>query len=303
MDDKRYQGFSAPDPYRGVEEEEINLADLWRALVGHRELIALITAACAAVALAVALMTTPVYRAETLLSPVGSTDKAVNPLLQLGGLEGLAGISLGGGNSNTAVALATLTSRSFTDAFIKQENVMPVLFADKWDDGRKAWKDGVEEPTTWDAYKLFDRDVRFVSKDVKSGLVTLAIEWHDPALAAQWANRLVARLNAERRAEAIREAETNIAYLKEQLAETSLVEMQQAIHQLIESKIKTIMVAKSLDEYAFKVIDHAVAPQEHIRPRRIPIVILGIALGLIASTFVVLIRARLTGDRAVTRSA
>ena len=89
---------------------------------------------------------------------------------------------------------------------------------------------------------------------------------------------------------AIRAAETNIAYLKEQLAETSIVEMQQAIYQLIEAKIKTIMVARSLDEYAFKVIDPAVPPQEPVRPRQVAIVVLGGLLGLLISAVVVLMR-------------
>ncbi|MBK9132760.1 MAG: hypothetical protein IPM20_14175 [Gammaproteobacteria bacterium] len=102
------------------------------------------------------------------------------------------------------------------------------------------------------------------------------------------------RINAERRAEAIREAETSITYLKEQLAETSLVEMQQAIYQLIEAKIKKIMVAKSLDEYAFKVIDPAVPPQEISSPRRAPLILLGLLFGLIVSALVVLVRARIS---------
>lgn len=298
MDDKHGQSYAGPNPYRD-EEEEINLADFWRILAKYRNAIGIITAASTAVAVAMAFTTTPVYRAETLLSPVENSDKAVNPLLQFGALEGFAGISVGGNNSASGETLAALTSRVFTDAFIKEENVMPVLFADKWDAGKKTWKDDVEAPTAWDAYNQFDRNVRFVTKDVKTGLVTLAIEWRDPGVAAQWANRLVQRINAERRAEAIREAETNIAYLNEQLAETSIVEMQQAIYQLIEAKIKKIMVAKSLDEYAFKVIDPAVPPQEFVRPKRIPIIVLGFILGLIVSMFVVLIRAKIehyTGD-------
>jgi capsular polysaccharide biosynthesis protein len=172
---------------------------------------------------------------------------------------------------------------------------MPVLYADRWDAAGKGWKKGEEPPTAWDAYRLFDRNVRFVNKDVKTGLVTLAIEWRDPDSAALWANRLVQRINAERRAEAIREAETSISYLKEQLAETSLVEMQQAIYQLIESKIRKIMVAKSLDEYAFRVIDPAVPPQEYSSPRRVPIIILGIVFGLIVSAVIVLVRSRFAG--------
>lgn len=290
MDDKRSQTYAELDPR---DDDELDLADLWHTLVEYRKLIAIITVASTAIAGVLAFMMTPVYRAETLLSPVENADKATNPLLQFGGLESFVGINMGDAGSASTEALATLTSRIFTDAFIREEGLMSVLYADEWDAGKKAWKDAADAPTAWDAYDLFDRKIRFVNKDVKTGLATLAIEWSDPALAAQWANRLVQRINAERRAEAIREAETNIAYLKEQLAETSLVEMQQAIYQLIEIKIKKIMVAKSQDEYAFKVIDPAVPPQEYVRPKRVVILVLGFLCGLLVSLFVVLIRARI----------
>ncbi|MBK8161610.1 MAG: hypothetical protein IPK65_00210 [Gammaproteobacteria bacterium] len=295
MDDKTSQRFPPPGLYRN-DDEEIDLADIWRALAAGRAVIGAITSVCIAAAVAVAFLMAPVYRAETLLAPVESSDKSASPILQFGALEGFAGIGLGGGSGgDSAEALATLTSRVFTDAFIREEKLMPVLYADRWDAARKGWKEGEEPPTAWDAYRLFDRNVRFVNKDVKTGLVTLAIEWRDPDSAALWANRLVQRINAERRAEAIREAETSISYLKEQLAETSLVEMQQAIYQLIESKIRKIMVAKSLDEYAFRVIDPAVPPQEYSSPRRVPIIILGLVFGLIVSAVVVLVRARFAG--------
>lgn len=292
MDDKTRQRYPAPNFYR-EEDEEIDLVDVWRTLVAGRTLIAALTLLSVAAAAAFAFLATPVYRAETLLVPVESSDKTTSPLLQLGALENLAGIGAGG--SVSAEALAALSSRVFTDAFIREEKLMAVLYSERWDGERGTWKTGEEIPTAWDAYRMFDREVRFVSKDVKTGLVTLAIEWRDPDQAAQWANRLVQRINAERRAEAIREAETSISYLKEQLAETSLVEMQQAIYQLIEAKIKKIMVAKSLDEYAFKVIDPAVPPQEVASPRRVPLILLGLLCGLIVSGLAVLVRARISG--------
>jgi LPS O-antigen subunit length determinant protein (WzzB/FepE family) len=290
MDDKRSQTYAELDP-RDDDDDELDLADLWHTLVEYRKLIGIITAASTAIAAILAFTMTPVYRAETLLSPVDNSDKA-NSLLQFGGLESFVGINVGDVGGASTEALAALTSRIFTDAFIREEGLMPVLYADEWDAGQKAWKDAVEAPTAWDAYDLFDRKIRFVNKDVKTGLYTLAIEWSDPALAARWANRLVQRINAERRAEAIRESETNIAYLKDQLAGTSLVEMQQAIYQLIEAKIKKIMVAKSQDEYAFKVIDPAVPPQERVRPKRLAILVLGFLCGLLISMFAVLIRVR-----------
>lgn len=288
---RRYPDFRDPgNSY--TYEKEISLLDLWRILVEHKQLILGITLASSLLAVFWAFFMKPVYRAEILLSPVQQEKRSdLSSLVsQFGGLNDIAGINLGAGGNNTLESIATLKSRSLTTAFIKEEHLMPILFPDRWDAAKKQWNPGAEAPTEWDAYQLFDNSVRFVTLDNRSGLVTLAIEWRDPELAAQWANQLVQRVNAERRAEAIREAETSINYLKQQLATTSSVEIQQAIYRLIEAQEKTIMVANARSEYTFKVIDAAIAPQERIRPKRQWIVIQGFLIGLIIALFVVFVR-------------
>jgi len=287
---RRYPDFREPDnnyPY----EKEISLLDLWRTVVEYKHLILGITLTCSLLAAVMAFLMKPVYRAEILLSPVKQEKRTdLGSLVsQLGGLEDIAGINLGAGGNNTLEAIATLKSRALTTTFIKEENLMPVLFTDRWDISRKQWKAGLEAPTEWDAYNLFDNSIRFVSLDNRSGLVTLAIEWGDPELAAQWANQLVQRVNAQRRAEAIREAETK----------TSSVEIQQAIYRLIEAQAKTIMVANARSEYTFKVIDAAIAPQERVRPKRQWIVIQGLLVGLIIALFVAFIRSSMVKHKTV----
>ncbi len=121
--------------------------------------------------------------------------------------------------------------------------------------------------------------------DKKTNLVTVAIEWEDPELAAKWANKLVKRINQERRQEAIQEAEKSIKYLEDQLQKTGVVEIQQSIYKLIEAQTKTKMIASTREEYAFRIIDSAVVPEEKIKPKRTLIVILGIILGGMAGVF------------------
>lgn len=291
---RRRADYRQPENYY-PDEKEISLIELWRTLVEHKYLILGITLMCSLLALVMAFLMKPVYRAEILLSPV-QQEKRTNLsslMSQFGGLEDIAGINLGAGGNNTLEAIATLKSRSLTTAFIKEENLMPLLFTDYWDVVKKQWQANIKAPTEWDAYELFDQGVRSVTLDNRSGMVTLAIEWSEPELAAQWANQLVQRVNAERRAEAIREAETSINYLKQQLATTSSVEIQQAIYRLIEAQEKTIMVANARSEYTFKVIDAAVAPQERIRPKRQWMVVQGLLIGLIIALFVAFIRSNI----------
>jgi uncharacterized protein involved in exopolysaccharide biosynthesis len=164
---------------------------------------------------------------------------------------------------------------------------MPVLFASEWSPEKKQWKDSNDTPTDWDAFKLWDEDVRRVNFDRKAGLVTLMIDWKDPALAAKWANELVGHVNSRLRAEAVEEAEKSVAFLEKQLSLTSSVEVQQAIYRLIEAQTKKKMVASTREEYAFQTIDPAVPPQERTSPKRTLIVITGLVLGLALSILIV----------------
>jgi uncharacterized protein involved in exopolysaccharide biosynthesis len=165
-------------------------------------------------------------------------------------------------------------------SYIKEANLMPVLFASKWDADKKQWKDAGDFPSDWDVFEVFDRGIRSVQFDRKTGLVTLAIEWRDPALAAKWANDLVREVNSRLRNLAIDDAQQKIGYLEKQLALTSSVEIQQAIYHLIEAQTKKKMIASTQEQYAFSVIDPAVPSEEIFRPKRLLIAIFGLLMGI-----------------------
>ncbi|MDH5300487.1 MAG: Wzz/FepE/Etk N-terminal domain-containing protein [Gammaproteobacteria bacterium] len=269
-----------------VVDDEINLLDYWRVLVEYKKLIVLLTVLATALALTVALLMTPVYRAEVMVMPADDkTGGGLSALAgQFGGLASLAGIELGGGGGQTAAAMATLNSRAFTEMFINEHKLMPVLFAQQWDAQNKHWLVEADAPTAWDAFKVFD-GIRTISEDKKSGMITLSVEWTDPALAAAWANQLIERINAHQQAKAITEAKESIAYLRQELEQTGVVEMRQSIFNLIEAQTKQIMLANVREDYAFKVIDPAVVPEEKIKPKRALIVVLGFMVGLMLGVF------------------
>lgn len=280
-------------------EDSVNLLDVWRALRAQAPAIAIIVAIFGTISVVAALLTTPVYRAEALLSPATQNKSDVlGGLGQLTDLAALAGISLGGGKDNTAESVATIKSRSTGMAFIHNEGLKPKLFSAKWDRVHGRWFDAGDVPTDMEAFELFDNAVRKVTVDRRTGLVSLAVEWTDPALAAQWANSLVKHVNDRRRAEAVADARKTIVYLEKQLASNPTVEIQQAIYRLIEAQTKTMTVAATREEYAFKVIDPAVAPERRVRPKRVAMVAGGTMLGLIVAILFVLGRHAVMRQRA-----
>jgi len=260
------QGYPPPPYYYQppYEEDEINLLDLFRIIWKSKWLILSITALSTGIAVAAAYLMPPIYRSEVLMAPVSEEQSGRLSSLagQFGGLAAIAGINLGGDTASKEEAVALLKSRALTEQFIKDEKLITVLFYKDWDAKNKKWDVNNEDdiPTIRDAFKKFDEDVRSIKVDRKTGLVTLSIEWKNPKLSADWAGKLVARVNAQMRKRAIEDAEKSLAYLNKELKKTSAVEMHEAIYSLIEGQIKTIMLANVREEYSFKVIDPPAIP-------------------------------------------
>jgi uncharacterized protein involved in exopolysaccharide biosynthesis len=160
---------------------------------------------------------------------------------------------------------------------------MPELYSDKWDAAAGRWRAGdLRAPTAERAYELFNKRIRSITQDKKTGLVTLTVEWTDRAKAAAWANALVQRLDSEMRDRAIAETTANIGYLQHELDNTVQVDTRQAINRLIEAKIQQRMVANVTQEYAFRVVDPAVVADADrpLRPKKLQMTVGGLLAGL-----------------------
>jgi uncharacterized protein involved in exopolysaccharide biosynthesis len=245
---------------------------------------------------AFAFLSTPIYRASTVFIAAGNNGSELgsgnSALGQLGGLTALTGLDVGEADSQTQEALAVLKSREFTEAFIRDENLMPELFPTRWDAAAGHWKGPKRKwPTRARAYDYFDKHVRTVTRDKLTGLITLDVEWRDPDKAAQWANTLVARVNSEMRARASERATASVGFLEEELAKTSAVETKQAITRLMEAQISQRMLAHVTPEYAFRVVDTALPPDrdDMVRPKKVLLLVMGPVLGGMLGAFVVLV--------------
>ena len=145
------------------------------------------------------------------------------------------------------------------------------------------------EPSDWQAYKVFKSMVT-ISEDKNSGLVTLAITHLSPTIAKQWVDWLVIDLNAYMKQESLDDTRRNIGYLEGKIEKTSISDMQSVFYQLIEEQTKTLMLAQVQEEFAFKIIDPAVVPEEKAGPKRALICVLAVLLGGMLGVAIVLIR-------------
>ena len=289
------QGYFVPVPVEG-RQKSLDLRLLWQNLIRFKVMIGIIFLVCVSVsALAVTVMQ-PVYRSEVLLAPA-TDDNAQGGMSaltsQFAGLASIAGVSTGAGNEKDQ-AIAILESQNFTEEFIRNGNLMPVLFHDEWDSEANQWKSDRPEkiPTLTDAYEVFDEDIRSINDDKRTDLVTLRIEWHDRELAAQWASQLVVQLNEHLRARDIAEAQRSIEFLNRELEKHSVVELRQGIFRMLEQQIEKIMIANVRQGYAFKVLNPAIVADvdKYVHPKKLATILSAAILGLFLAFVAVMIR-------------
>jgi len=273
-------------------DDDLSVIKFLKIVHSYRYLVIGTAVAVLTMSVVIALLMTPIYRAEILLATVEENPSAgaLGSLVdQFGGLAALAGAGMPATTGLGYEALATLGSRGFIEAFIRDYDQLPVLFEELWDPDNQQWDTDVPEeaPTLSDGYLVFSEEIMKVSENKTTGLVTLAIEWKDRELAAEWANRLVQLVNERLRTRAIEEADRSIRYLNQELEKTSVLELQQAIYRLIENHIRTRTLANVREEFAFKVIDPALPldPDKFIRPNRGFIIGIGLILGLMVGVF------------------
>ncbi|NCO14470.1 MAG: LPS O-antigen length regulator [Thiomicrospira sp.] len=307
--DPRYQA-----PY---EDDEIDLAELWAALY-QRKILILGLAAGLAVLVAIYSLTLPnQYKASALLAPA-SSESGGGLASQYGGLASLAGISLPKGETTTAqTAMAVMQSRKFLSEFIAENKLKQQLFFKQWDADNAEWVqsfsligtikgwfasdapagplyEGQEvlepgEPSMWNTVKLFS-GMLSISEGKDDGMITVSIEWTDPVQARDWVTALINRVNTQMRVQQIEESQKTIDYLQEQLQKTQLVEIKTVAYKLIEQNMKNMTLAKTQQNFVFKVIDPAVVPEEKSAPKRSLMVAVALVLGGMLGIFIALIQ-------------
>lgn len=273
-------------------DDEIDPREIFSTLAKKKHLIIACTLTCLILATGLAYMITPKYEAKVIATYAKEEGRSGGLASQFGGLAELAGVSLGG-SSDKEAAIAFIQSRAFLESFIEEQDIMPSLYAAEWDEEKKIWKvdDKKKIPTTFKAFSFFSKKILNISSEKKSGLISISITWRDREQAAKWANALVKKANSSLREKAITENQLSLDYLQKELQKTSLTEVQNTIYRLIENQIKTMMMANTQEQFAFKIIDPALPVDEDafIYPKRPSLMILGAFTGLLIGIFLTLL--------------
>jgi uncharacterized protein involved in exopolysaccharide biosynthesis len=284
-----------------LDEEEVSLRELINIFWGGRWLMLAGALLFALGAFAASQIVSKRYQATIIVTPVdeeASGGGALGSLMSsAGSLASLAGLSLGT-DEKKGRAIAELQAEELTQDYIRDNNLLPTLYAKLWDPVNRKWKvsDPSKVPTLWKANRMFKNSIRTIEEDKKTGMIKLTIEWKNPQQAATWANGLVKMANDFARTKAIGEAQRSIAYLNEQVAVNNEVEVRRRIYELLESEISKGMIARGREEYSLRVVDPAFAPERASSPQPALWTILGLFGGTVVSAIVVAVRHSMRSD-------
>jgi uncharacterized protein involved in exopolysaccharide biosynthesis len=273
-----------------ADADGMEISELFQFLIDNIKTVFGITSGITILAIIYSLLVTPIFQAEVIAIPAKDQKTAGSSLAKnFSGLASVAGIVLPGGNADSIeTTIAIAESKKFNILFVKQENLLPLLFKKDWNEEDQSWIDG-EVPTDLGAQSAI-KDHYSIGYDKRDGIITISMNWDDPILAAKYANNYVTSINNYIRADEIAEAQKSIEFLKIEIQATKLVDIRNALNSLIQDQLQTIMLANIRDDYVFKVIDPAMVPKSKIKPQRTQIVLVGFFFGLILSILTLIIR-------------
>ncbi|MBV35099.1 MAG: LPS O-antigen length regulator [Rickettsiales bacterium] len=290
-------------------EDEIDLRELFSILWKGKWIIIGVTFIFALASVGYALYLPNEYKATAVLQPneSGSGGKLASLAGQFGGLASMAGINLGAGESSDAIiAMEIMKSWGFAEEFINKHNIAVELFAAQgWDHAknqlilnediydkntgswvREASKSKSVKPTSWELFENLKERLS-ISQDKETGLISVSITHYSPVIAKEWVDLLTKDINQLMKDRALEEANQNIQYLEEQFKSTSYAELRAMFSELIQEQHKSKMLAQVSDEYVFKTISEAKAPEKKHKPKRAVIALLGFLLGVFAGAIIV----------------
>ncbi len=234
------------------EDDEVDLYELWLVLKKRKKIVISITFLFTAIAVILCFILPPTYKTEATLMPLGGQKGSLSSLLSS------LPISVPINNSQSKLTVeAVLKSRTLRERIIKDLNLLPLLFPDKWNSKEKKWilKNKNDKPPTLLEGEEKLKKLISVSTDRKTGVITLSVEFKEkPKVAYEIANTALKEAQNILNEKSFTLARKYRIYIGKQLniARRKLLEVEEIYKKFIEGKIKNVPLIFGTEEDAFK---------------------------------------------------
>ena len=282
-----------------TSQDELDLVQLYKNILANKLYIISITFVFFLGSIAYSLSLPNLYTSSSLLNAVQKSGQSSSATKGgLGSILSLAGGSSGAGN-RANLAIAIINSREFFEHLTTIDGVLPKLIAAEsynsqtgeliydqnlYDEDLKKWKLSLTE-----AYAIAYQKVLVANLNNKTGFITLSYDHISPDFAYEFVTLIIDQVNFLARKKDIQEAADAMNYLQNDITEYSQIGIQSAIAQLIESQLKTQMLANVRKNYLLDPIDRPMRPDMKSKPYRAKLVVMGTVIGFIISLLFTLI--------------
>ncbi|MFW9618301.1 MAG: Wzz/FepE/Etk N-terminal domain-containing protein [Sulfurospirillum sp.] len=283
-----------------LEEDEIDLRELWQTIIKHKKKI-LLFSVCSVLVVLVALLSTP-NQYETTVSLAPQSQTKTSALGGLSALAGMAGLDIGGSSEvSTADYLSTLLQDyAFNVKMIEKYHLDKKIegndanfvfalgfrgFYDLFHTSKEDSKKSREEILFETTGKL--SKILAFSSDKKSGIMTLKVTSEDRFFAKELVEIYLKEMTDYVRVLDMQDTEQKIAYYRDEMSKKDDVELKKNLASLVSSLIQKSVLAKSSEFYLVKPITTPEVAnfKDKTKPKRGLILVVTLVTSLILGIF------------------
>lgn len=270
---------------------EIDLFEVFSEVWRNRKHIVVGTAVFTLIGVLYALFSQPIFRAETIIAPKESQKGGGSATLlsQFGGFGGMMATQLGIGNNSLDRLEISLKGRELAGKVIQANNLMPILYANRWDRKSNGWKTGDSSkiPTIRNGIEKVRTQWLGVGVNKKNNTLTFSVEVGNPVLAEKIVSSYLVMLNEKIRDDIIRDAQANREYLEKNLSQTMDPAVRDKIQNIIAGELERMMLVNS---QSFDILEKPVVPTLPVKPKKRRTVVLLFLVGLFFSIGIVVVK-------------
>lgn len=287
-----------------IEEDEIDLRELWKTILKGKKIIAIITLVVVAITLVYALKLPNVYKSEAVLIP--SSEDSGPSLGGLGGLAAMAGVSIGGGGSMTPdVAFNSLLNNyEFMKKFVINNKILEYYNGKKVDENYvfalgfrgfydlfKSEVDEEEYDIDKEIYKIVEkiRSNFSVSSDKKTALITVAYSDSDRNYPPQIINAFLKDTSSYLVKNNLRIINSKLGYFEKELVSVDGFELRKSISSIISKILEEKIMMQSKVYYQCDVLTSPSVSyvKDKTKPKRALILVVSFVTSIILGIFLV----------------
>lgn len=300
-------------PYReSVEEDEIDLIELWGVIWPAKWFILGFTLFCTIIAVLLSLYVLPViYKSGATLQPTASSSKMSMLSGLLGNLPIPMNISGEGGDKSVGM-INFLQSRTLKERLIRKYGLLQRIYKDDWDKKDKKWlvDDPKDIPTViWAIQNKALKNIYSVDQDKKTGLIAISWSDEDPVFAKAMLEHVISELQHYLDKEYVSDAKRERVFVQNQLKKSTR-ELEywesripsdtmtlskitrerfaaRAVYTELRKQLELAKINEARELVTFKVLDAPFVPQKKDKPKRMLICVLTLICSGFMAVFLV----------------